>query len=449
MEDPTIRSASIFVSELRLQARVGVNPGEQGAEQPIEVDLWVWVDDMARAARSEQLRHTLDYVGMARIARKVVQRRHYPLVETLATTMARALLELRGARRARVRLRKLDCLRRASSAGVEVELDREITTSCPPPVAPAEVHNPEDVLVLGGGAAGLSAALWCWRLGHPALVLDRAARLGGQLHQVHGQMTDLPGTSPMDGRSLSRRLWHQFSGHDGRWLQAGLTAVEQSPHGLVARLSGSDGPLAVEARAVILALGIRRRRLQVPGERRLAGRGLLATAARDPGAHAGRPVVVVGGGDAACENALILARVGAHVLLVHRGRRLECLLRFRREVEQHGGITLRLQSTVQRFVGQQALEAVELEGPDGVEQVPATAALVRIGWMPNSDGLPGKWLDPEGFVRVSHQGQVVGQQRVFAAGDLTHPTSSSVANAFGAGATAARAAISELERTQQ
>ncbi len=99
--------ASVFVSNLQLMARVGVNPGEQTAEQAITLDIWVGVEDMAQAARSRRLQDTLDYVEIARIARRVVQRGHTPLVETLATDIARELLLLPQAAWVRVRLRKL------------------------------------------------------------------------------------------------------------------------------------------------------------------------------------------------------------------------------------------------------------------------------------------------------------------------------------------------------
>jgi thioredoxin reductase (NADPH) len=447
----TIRGAAIFVSELRLQARVGVNPGEQGAEQPIVVDIWVGIEDMELAARSERLRDTMDYVAVARTARKVVELRHYPLVETLATAIAQAVLSRPGATWVRVRLRKLDCLRYASAAGVEVELGLADADPRPRPIAIGEELGLEEVAVVGGGAAGLAAMLWCWRLGHPALLVDPGPELGGQLHLVHGLMSDLPALDPMDGRALGRRLLRQLVGHGGRWLCGALRRVESEAGGCRLWLEGEDAGTSwarqLRARTVILATGVRRRSLEVPGERELAGRGILATGAKATEALAGKQVVVVGGGDSACENALLIARVGARVSLLHRGPRLTARAQLTRELATDPAIGVRLETRVTRLLGAIGLEAVEVEQGGEIARLPAQAALVRVGWLPNSEGFPARWLKPDGFVHADpSSGLIEGEQSVLAAGDLLGPVSSSVASSFGTAASAARTAILALER---
>lgn len=436
--------AHIFISDLRLQARVGVNPGEQGAEQPVVIDIWVGVDSLPRAARTERLRHTVDYVGVAHTAREVVAARHYPLVESLASHIAEAVLERPGATWARVRLRKLKCLRYASGAGVEVELQREERS--PPPRSDV-LERGEEAVIIGGGVAGMAAALWCARLGHPALLVDAGAQLGGQLHMVHGLMEDLPAMAPMTGLQLATRLWRQFAQHGGRWVRGRLTGIEAAADAchLSIELDGKRRELA--ARVAILAAGVRRRELGVPGERELLGRGVLRTGAKGHAALAGRRVAVVGGGDAAYENALILAHAGAHVTLLHRGELPSTRLQFRDGVARERRIAVRPGTEVRRFVGVERLEALELETPGGVETLAADAALVRIGWVPNSGPLPAEWCDERGFVRAGPDGQVPGAPRAFVAGDLLGRPAPSVAASCGSAATAAAAAVALLERT--
>jgi len=436
--------AHIFISDLRLQARVGVNPGEQGAEQPVVIDIWVGVDSLPKAARTERLRHTVDYVGVTHAAREVVAARHYPLVESLATHIAEAVLDRPGAAWARVRLRKLKCLRYASGAGVEVELHREERS--PEPV-PDLLDRGEEVVIVGGGVAGMAAALWCARLGHPALLVDAGAQLGGQLHMVHGLMEDIPATPPMTGAQLAAGLWRQFAQHGGRWVRGRLTGIEEAADAchLAVELDGKRREVA--ARVVILAVGVRRRELGVAGERELLGRGVLHTGAKGHAALTGRHVAVVGGGDAAYENALILARAGAHVTLLHRGETPSARLQFRGEVARERRITVRPGTEVRRFVGEERLEALELETPGGAETLAAHAALVRVGWVPNSGPLPAAWRDERGFVRAGPDGQVPGAPRVFVAGDLLGRPAPSVAASCGTAATAAAAAVVLLERT--
>jgi thioredoxin reductase (NADPH) len=255
----------------------------------------------------------------------------------------------------------------------------------------------------------------------------------------------------MTGAALSRRIWRQFVEHGGRWLRGELRELRMEPTGCSLEISG-DEPVAspwrrsLRARALILAPGVRRRTLGVPGERELAGLGLLATAAQGTEDLAGKRVVIVGGGDSACENALILARAGARVVLVHRGERLSARSQFAREVAHSPIITLRLRTAVRSFLGAQRLEGIEVEEGGRVEILPAHAALVRVGWIPNSELLPGRWLDPEGYVRADTSGAVEGEGRVFAAGDVLGRLSPSVATSFGSGATAARAAAGLLDR---
>lgn len=454
-ERPRHKEEIVFVSDLHLQARVGVNPGEQTSEQPIVVDIWVGMENMMQAARSEKLQDTLDYVGIARKARKVVEREHYPLVETLATSIARELLVLPLATWVRVRLRKLHCLRRASAAGVEVELTADRCDLQPVFLRADQVADVEDVVIVGGGATGLSAALWCWQLGHPALLVDPSPALGGQLHLIYSLMTDLPGMDPMPGLPLIRRLVRQFMGHDGRWLRARL--VRALPGGAGGRqllemegVGKEPGLLEIRTRATILAMGARRRVLGVHGEQELLGRGILTTAAQDTRQQAGQQVVVVGGGDAACENALMLSEADARVTLVCRGPRLSALRRFCQAVAEHPEIDLRLQCRVLRFLGEGSLEGVEVlqrddQGEEAVVVLPADAALIRAGWVPNTEVLDPGWLHRGGFVQVDNHNRVSAQPGFYAAGDITGPLSASVAHAFGSGSTAARAAAQYLE----
>jgi thioredoxin reductase (NADPH) len=450
MEPRLTDQSCIFVNDLRLNARVGVNPGEEHTDQSIILDLWVGLDDLARAARTGELRDTVDYVTVARTARKVVERRHYALVETLASTIAREILLQVEASWVKVRLRKLGCLRHASAAGVEVTLGADASEIFPGALDLDQLSAAEPIVVVGGGVAGLTAMLWCHRLGHPALLIDPAAQLGGQLHLVHGLIHDVPALSPLSGVTLARRLWLQFMRNDGRWLQASLTRLETDQRGCTLWLQGrSPGGLSwnrsLHCQAVILTLGVRRRSLEVEGEAEFFGRGLLPTAAKEIQQLKGQPVVVVGGGDSACENALLLAEVGARVTLVHRGTRLSARAEFQQRIADHSDIGLRLNTRVRRFFGEAQLEGVEVEREAVQHRLPAKAALIRVGWLPNSEALPPPWLTAEGFVQTDGAGRVPGEQRVFAAGDILGELSPSIATAFGSGAIAARAAVLALE----
>lgn len=432
----------IFIEGLAVEARVGVYKREQGKRQPLSFDLEVAFMDVAQAAASEELADTLNYEQLASIAREVVERRHYPLVETLAHTIGQELLRLPGVVNARVRLRKLGCLPGVEAAGTEIRMEAARPDGHPLALASHEVAAEEPLMVVGGGVAGLAATLWCARLGRPALLVDPGPRLGGQLHQVHFKMTDLPGMPPSSGGALARRLWCALP-KTTRWWSARLCSVSTEADACQVVLQDEQGAQrTLRTKALILAMGLARRSMAVPGERELRGRGLLATASRDIERLAGERVAVLGGGDGACENALKLAQVGAEVVLLHRGEALSAREEFRQAVQAEAAIEVRLDAAVARFCGTEQLEAVEFE--DG-SRMPVRHALVRVGWVPHSQSLPTAWLDNDGYVRCDPNLRVVGEGRVFVAGDLRNPAAPSVAVSIGDGANAAKGATQLLE----
>ncbi|MFH1130512.1 MAG: FAD-dependent oxidoreductase [Pseudomonadota bacterium] len=436
---PPKKPPSIFVCDLRLSGRVGVYPTEHKTEQTVLVDVHVGVEDLSLAAQTEKLNNTLNYEDIARLTREVVSRRRYRLVETLATSIAEEVLLHPRALWVRVRLRKLDCIPYASSAGVEVELTRENKPSLPKPILATKLRNPEDVAIVGGGVAGLGASLWCSRLGIPSVVIDPSLELGGQLHLVNRPMVDLPGMEPMTGKVLANNLQRQFVGHEGRWYQDRLTKIETTQDGCTLHLE----TLSISSRAVILATGLRRRRLNVPGEDTLLGHGILVTATQNTEQIPNTEVLIVGGGDAACENALLLAQTGRKVLLVHRGSRLSARKQFCTKIENNPQITVRLETQVCKFIGERHLEEVVLSDPSGKHRMAIQVALVRIGWEPNTECFPRSWLDEKGFLSITNSCLVKGETVIFAAGD-TASSSWSVISAMGSGACAAQSAAKKL-----
>lgn len=443
--------ATVFVEQLTLPASIGVWPEEHQRKQSVSLDVELTVDDaeLAAAADSQRLRDTLDYRRIAELAERVVGLRHYPLVETLAHELARATLSLPGVQRSRVRLRKLHCVPQAEAAGVEVCCDADRLDLPCTPVDPATVSaTPPAIAIVGGGVAGLSAALWCWRLGHPALLIDPAPTLGGQLWLATDPLPDLPAMPPLSGPVLARRLLRQFAAHGGRWLRGQLEGVDQAaapPRGatLALKLAADSGRLTLACPALIVATGVRRRRLAAPGAAELADRGVLEALPPDPSTLEDQPIAIVGGGDSACEAALTLLPYASQVTLVHRGAELSARAPLQQAIRAQPRIIVLTGAEVARLHGTTHLEAVELG--DG-RRLATPWLLVAIGWQPNSEALPAAWLDAGGFVRCDAELRVNGDTRVFVAGDLRKPAAASVAAAAGDGACAAKSAVRQVER---
>jgi thioredoxin reductase (NADPH) len=291
-----------------------------------------------------------------------------------------------------------------------------------------------DALILGGGMAGVSAALTLQGFGLETLILEEALIPGGQLHEIHAAVLDYPMAYSSDGARLVARVLD-----DAR--AAKLSILVGSPFTAVsarARSVKRDGERHA-ARALLLATGLRRRSLGVPGERELLGRGVSHSANRDRTIYAGRPVVVVGGGTAAVEDALLCADVGCTVTLIHRSGRFRARSDFLARARKHPAIKFVSNATVKAILGEARVEGVRyrMKGSAIMSAFTTDAVFVRIGWEPRTELLRGQvGLDRAGYVRT-RPGGATTVPGVYAAGDVCSPRCPTIANAAGQGAAAA------------
>lgn len=291
-----------------------------------------------------------------------------------------------------------------------------------------------DALILGGGVAGLTAALWLKGFGLKSLILEEASLPGGQLHEIYAPIRDYPLALGRDGPRLASDVLE-----DAR--RAELSILVGAPVTKVAAKArtAARGRERFRARTLLIATGLRRRSLGIPGEQTLAGHGVSHSANRDRTLFAGRPVVVIGGGTAAVEDALLCSEVGSDVTLLHRSSRFRARSDFLARARGDKRITIVPNAEARRIVGEEHVEAVEYrtKGSRVTRAVKAEAVFVRIGWEPRTEFLRGQvGLDRAGYVRV-RSGGATTVAGVFAAGDVCSPRWPSIANAAGQGAAAA------------
>ena len=289
-----------------------------------------------------------------------------------------------------------------------------------------------EVAVVGGGVAALTAGLFAARHGLSTLVVMPAVP-GGQLMNVD-RVEDFPGfPQGVPGFELGPALQEQAA-------EAGA----EFSLGEVDSVAARDGGWLVgdvEARAVILATGSSPRRLGVPGEERLTGRGVSHCASCDGPLFRGKRVAVVGGGDSACQEALTAASFVSEVVLIHRSEpRAQAV--YRRRVEAAANVSL-VRGEVSEIVGDGAVAGVRLA--DGVE-LDVAGVFVYVGMAPNTELLRGLCdLDADGRVPTDPWMRV-GPPGLFAAGDVRRDFPGQAINAAGDGATAAIAAYRYLRR---
>ena len=301
-----------------------------------------------------------------------------------------------------------------------------------------------DVIIIGAGPAGLSTAFWCDELGLDTLVLEQAEHIGGQLHRVYNPINNYLGLKASNGAELLEHFTAEVdSAEFDLWTQTSISSVDLKAKRILLA-SGEE----LQSIAIVIATGVRPRELGVPGEKEFVGRGMIESGARDRELVAGHDVCVVGGGDAAVENALLLAEVCPTVTLVHRGRKLRARREFTEQLQAKHCITVFTESVLTRIIGNDRVEAVEIHRKQGLKpfQLAVRGVLIRIGVEPNTELFREQLnSDDRGYVVVNSQ-QETNVPMVFAIGDVSNPVAPTISGATGAGATAAKVIASRLNR---
>jgi len=299
-----------------------------------------------------------------------------------------------------------------------------------------------DVIIIGAGPAGLSTAFWCDELGLDTLVLEQAEEIGGQLHRVYNPIENYLGLKTRNGKELLELFDADTDDAEfDLWKQTSITSVDLKAR-RVSLASGEE----LQSIAIVIATGVRPRRLGVPGEKEFAGKGMIESAARDRELFAGKDVCVVGGGDAAVENALLLAEVCPTVTLVHRGKKLRARHEFKEKLQAVHCITVFTESVLTRIIGEDDVVAVEIQRKQGLKpfQMAVRGVLIRIGVEPNTELFKDQIeTDEKGFLVVNGR-QETNVPMVFGVGDVANPLAPTISGATGAGATAAKIIASRL-----
>jgi thioredoxin reductase (NADPH) len=302
-----------------------------------------------------------------------------------------------------------------------------------------------DLVIIGAGVAGLTAATIAARHGVRVVVVDRMG-VGGQISTAE-RIENFPGfPQGIAGHELGPLLHEQAEAAGAEFMLDTVEAIEVADTHRLVR-GAAD---VLRARAVIIAAGSAQRALGIPGEEKYLGSGVSHCASCDGPLFARQEVGVIGGGDSALDEALVLAAHASRITIFHRGPSLRAQKALRDQIAAHPKITIALDTVVEEIIGEAAVTALRLRDRlGGTTRVHALAGVfIYVGLEPNTSFLRGLVaLDPAGHIEtdIMMRTSLAG---VFAAGDIRKGSVALLAAVAGDGATAAMSAFHYLKGSQ-
>ena len=291
-----------------------------------------------------------------------------------------------------------------------------------------------DIVIIGGGPAGLTAGMYTSRARLKSLLIERGA-VGGQI--INAQWVEnYPGfAEPVSGIDLTEAMHKQATGFGLETLVAEVTGIKTKGKQKVVTTSQGD----VTARAVIIASGSERQKLGVPGEAEYTGRGVSYCATCDGAFFRDKPVVVVGGGNAALTEALELTKFASKIVVIHRRNELRATKILQEKALAEPNIEVMWDTVVDEIAGETFVERVKVHnvktGKESVLEV--SGVFMAVGFKPNTAFLKGVVdLDDIGTV-VTGNRMETSAPGIFAVGDVRSNSIRQVVAAAGDGAVAA------------
>lgn len=299
-----------------------------------------------------------------------------------------------------------------------------------------------DIIIIGAGTAGLTAAIYGVRAGKSVLVLE-AKTYGGQIINTP-KIENYPGIKEISGFEYAKNLYEQAKGLGAEIKFEQVVAIEEQETGKRVKTTKDS----YDCRSVILATGAKNRPLSLPREQELIGAGVSYCATCDGMFYRGREVAVVGGGNTALEDAAFLANYCSKVYVIHRRSEFRGEEKLVESLKQKENVEFILNSRVTALNGADALESLTVQNVKTEEEqvLPVSGVFVAIGQMPQNEKFAGMVdLDAHGYVKAGENCHT-NVEGIFTAGDCRTKEVRQLATAAADGAVAALAACAYLNQ---
>ena len=305
-----------------------------------------------------------------------------------------------------------------------------------------------DIIIVGAGTAGLSAAIYGVRAGKSVLVLEKKS-FGGQIVNSP-EVENYPGIAKISGFEFAKNLYEQAIRLGAEYKQEKVLRMEEAPEGekkyVYARNAAGD-EVCYETKAVILATGAKNRPLGVEREEALIGAGVSYCATCDGMFFRGRDVAVVGGGNTALEDAMFLSNYCRKVYVIHRRDTLRGEAKLGDALRQKENVEFVWNSVVRQLLGEPNLTAVQIQDVQTKEtrEIEVSGVFIAIGQMPDNEQFADYVkLDEKGYIEAAEDCNTE-TPGVYVAGDCRTKSVRQLATAAADGAVAALAACEYME----
>lgn len=307
--------------------------------------------------------------------------------------------------------------------------------------------NIYDIIIIGAGPAGLTAALYASRARLKTLVMESTSCVSQAATASH--IENYPGFEKISGFDLVEKLKKQAVNFGAEFRQDEVISVKKSS-GNAWAVNTSSGN--IEALSLIVASGARPKKLDIPGEEEFRGKGVSYCATCDGAFFRDKNIVVVGGGNTAVEEAIFLTKFGKKVTIIHRRDRLRATKIIQERALANKKIEFVWNSVVKEILGKQKVEAIKTEDINDkkTKEIPCDGVFMLIGYAPNTDFLKGTLsINNSGYI-LTDENMKTSKEGIFAAGDARKKLLLQIITACGEGATAATSArlyVEELKGT--